>query len=189
MSFAPEDPAAMLGDNPGRKKRRTGGWGIQVMGRTTRPNPAQWLDDNLIKVLDTLGKQPERGFYLDEFDEFGVVKVWAPRVSRAGIGRGGNDRQNRGFASGGPRGERGQGRFRPTAPAPKSRSIDDEIEKLRSGGGLDFVTGEDVSGDRLFEIRFVAYKKDTPKKLIPARWKTKKDDGADDAGAPPSGRR
>ncbi|MCZ6682380.1 MAG: type IV pilus assembly protein PilM [Planctomycetota bacterium] len=189
MNFAPEDPASMLGVNRGRKRRSTGGWAIRVIGRTTRPNPAQWLDDNLIKALDTLGKQPDRGFYFHEFEEFGVVQVRAPRLSRAGPGRGGDDRRNQGFGRAGPRGDRGPGRLRPTAPTPKSRSIDEEIERLRGGDGLDLVTGEDVTGDRLFEIRFVAYKRKTPSKLIPARWKTKKEVGADDAGAPPSGRR
>ncbi|MFQ5423784.1 MAG: type IV pilus assembly protein PilM [Phycisphaerae bacterium] len=193
MGFASRDPASVFdSDGAGdRKRRRTAGWAIEIKGRTTRPHPEDWIGQTLKKALETLGREPRRGFYLDEVK---LVKVMdgpkrrttgrggrRPPPRRSGFGHdrdedrfGGRDRgRSSGFGIG------GSGRNSRSGSGGRTRAVQSEIEKMRVKPGVDPLTGEDTSTDRWFVLQLVAYYRNTTKKLIPDRWK----ENADAAGA------
>ncbi len=78
--------------------------------------------------------------------------------------------------------------IQPIQPGPGSRrSARDrqgDREKIALKDGVDPVTGEDSSTDRMFELQLVAFKADTPKKVVPDRWKTEEEKGKEPGDQP-----
>ena len=245
MSYVEGDPRQVFVQDPSQLGQLSPytGWAIWVTGRTTNPRPEELVGATLVEMLDTLGKQPGRKFYLDAV-KLAMVKD-VPKRASSGFDRGGG----RGFGgrqpAGGRPGGRAGGRREPFGGRPggrdggrpggrdggrpggrdggrpggrpgfqgpsggnsggrlsqplqprtgdrrSERDRQADREKLALKDGVDPVTGEDSSTDRMFELQLVAFKADTPKKVVPDRWKTEEErdkepgDQPAPAGGPP----
>jgi hypothetical protein len=116
MLYHPQDPSVFFlqaGQRAAGPKKA--GWAIQIVGGTSDPKPAKWLDETLIKTLDTLGKAPGKGFYVEKVSlakvmkrpaESTVVEQEKPLTGSGsgaptGGGRGGGRGRGRGTDTGG----------------------------------------------------------------------------------------
>lgn len=193
MIYDPKDPAQMYGsDNKSSSSLRNPGWYLRIVGGTTDPSPAKWLEESLIKSLNEVGKQPGRGFYFDNIKLEKVTDrqktqpiagVTNPQATPTAPGgrsmRGGGARieDSRGTVTGSSRGRV------PGAPSEPSRviggtNINEEAARWRNKFlKADPVTGEMDSGDKRFTILICARKSDTPEKMIPDRYKPKPAEG------------
>ncbi|HKQ48018.1 MAG TPA: type IV pilus assembly protein PilM [Phycisphaerae bacterium] len=204
MLYHPQDPSIFFlqaGQKP--TGPRKAGWAVQITGGTSDPKPAKWLDETLIKTLDTLGKAPGKGFYVEKVSLAKVMKrpaesatVVEPEKPLAGGGgntpgsgggRGGRGR-GRGTDGGGTGGRGGRGggpglpNFGgggPTEPVESAGggSVAEETSKVRDKAkDADPVTGEKMTEDQRFVIEVIIRKGDTPANLIPEEFKPKKPD-------------
>jgi len=199
------NPEKRLGETDEKKKGRTKpGWAIKILGRTTEPNPAQLLDEQLISALDRLGKEPGRGIHVtkatlaqvmtvsekdvDTLLEDSTKKGGAPRGrGRRGRVQAGNDRGS----STSPRGPSRRGGRQPgktTSRVPSGVAgtgtytvRDALLEWNKKYKAHDPLTDEKTSTDQRFMIHLVIREGDTPTDLIPEVYKEKEDEGK---GAP-----
>ncbi|MBN2561249.1 MAG: type IV pilus assembly protein PilM [Phycisphaerae bacterium] len=197
MIYHATDPEGLFdggGDKKGGPQKSKPGWAVQITGETTEPNPAKYLDEKLISVLDTLGREPDRGIY---FSRVTLAKVTPKSVSGAddddSFGGDDIDRRRRGPRGGG-RGRGGRGsdgpRFAGPPGAPPSKpggagdgdsSVLDRLLKLQEElKKQDPLTREETSGDQRFVIQIVVMKGDTPAKLIPKEYKGEKGEKGED---------
>ncbi len=173
------------------------GWAIELTGITPLPNPAGWLQENLIKPMEKLGRKPKRGFYFESVE----LNETKPRAKRStartprGISPSDDDR------GGGSRGQRGGRRVEgPSEGSPGSRGGGGNklpgIELPGAGGapakptgfdtaglsewleqfdGKDPLTLEDLGTDYEFVLHIVVRKKDTPNDMLPEEYKEPKE--------------
>lgn len=150
------------------------GWQIEVRGRTTNPEPAGWIEDQVIPAIEAEGRKPKMGFYIvksrlrtvvpirgaEESDEFDSGRTGG------GLGRGGDGRMG-GF--GAPRGGR-PGGFGPGTPPPTFGGPPqaDSEKRYRLPAGHDPTTGEKYLGnDARFLIDLLVIRSDTPARFLP----------------------
>ncbi|MCA9255344.1 MAG: pilus assembly protein PilM, partial [Phycisphaerales bacterium] len=123
MGYA-EKPEDLLSQDSNRTKP---GWAIRVVGVTPLKQPARWIEGELMKEIERLGRRPDRGFYIDETRLVSVETRKSTDIPKAnnlaenptggssggsrGRGPGGRDPGGRGAsAGGGGRGGRPTGR-------------------------------------------------------------------------------
>lgn len=200
MLYHPQDPTSFFLE-PGKRSTapRKAGWAVQIIGETADPRPAKWLDSTIIKSLETLGRAPGRGFYVEKATLAKVTKrptdvtseSEAPKLvgggesqgtptGRGGRGRGRGDDRSGGTPDwrGGGRGARG-GYSDTSEPTPKAGSVSEEVSNYRKRlSRLDPVTGEPTTDDQRFVIQVIVRKGDTPPNLIPDEYKPKKPEAA-----------
>lgn len=189
MTYAPD----ALRLFPSEKKSSSGkaGWGVRLLGITTDPQPAQWIENTLMPTLLKLGREPGRGFYVESVSLERVVKraelsrlrgqaFAAPQTSIAG--RGGAER---GVPAAEPAREPGRdpsGRGAEAARVPMATGgggIAAELARARAKfEDRDPLTGEDTMSDQAFMLNVVIYKGDTPANMIPDAYKPKKPEPA-----------
>lgn len=138
--YHPQDPAVFFLE-AGQKSTgpHKAGWAVQIIGSTSDPKPAKWLDETLIKTLDKLGKAPGKGFYVEKVTLAKVMKrpsessssVEPDRPLTGGDGQG----PNGGGRTGGGRGRGRGGTGSPQGGAPDGRGGGRSGPHLDSGGG------------------------------------------------------
>lgn len=110
-----ETPEALLKQE---SKRSKPGWAIRLVAVTPLEQPAQWIEQNLMKELERLGRRPDRGFYVDEVRLLGNMPSRPSTDPQSGgtlsdaPGVTGGSDSGRGRSVGGGRG-RGAGRVPP----------------------------------------------------------------------------
>lgn len=200
------------GDDPGQmfpkteKVARGGpGWAIQVTGVTTEPSEqaaARWLQDNLVTVLDRVGKMPDRGIWIEKVTigkitprgegkandplGTGLVDTGAPQ-QQSSSGRGGpsvfgRHGQRPGAAnpardSAGVRGHGGGNLLNPRTNGPEAEagSVKYKLNKIKESleDADPLLPEEKATSDMRFILEIVVRKGDTPKDKIPDVYKPK----------------
>jgi type IV pilus assembly protein PilM len=202
--YHPSDPLSLFGSisEPGAAKA---GWAVQIIGGTTDPRPAKWIEEQLIAHLDRLGKQPQRGIFVGFAKLVRVTTKTAPKAQPTDLGPGGSrsdgGRSGRGTApptrggggsplsfGGGGRGGGGSmlsfGGGGGAGAAGASSDVDEQIRRLKEELiKQDPLTGEPDKDDQRFILHLVVHKGNTPANLIPEEFKPKKEEAAN----PPDG--
>ncbi|MCB9851730.1 MAG: type IV pilus assembly protein PilM [Phycisphaerales bacterium] len=123
MGFS-DTPETLLGGETNRTKP---GWAIRISGVTPLDKPARWIEDDLMKNIERLGRRPDRGFYVDDVRLIGKMPsrtttdvasggALSESVSGAGASGRGGMRGGSGVSVGsGGGGGPGFGRGRPAA--------------------------------------------------------------------------
>jgi type IV pilus assembly protein PilM len=153
MRYHTTDVASLLkstaGGNPNPDEPKSGrggpGWVVEVVGETTqRESTPTWLEATLFEALKKVGREPGRGYYVEDVilrkvgeKGAGVVDAAMSELGASPGDRGGGGR-GAPSAPGGPTNPRGRGR--PTAdsgagPVPVGRGPGREA--TRGGGGGD----------------------------------------------------
>ncbi|HVP10746.1 MAG TPA: type IV pilus assembly protein PilM [Phycisphaerae bacterium] len=190
-------PGGSKGGEPDEKGRGGAGWLITLVGETNRQEETPtWLEDNLIKKLDKLGKEPNRGFY---FEMIKLAKV-LPKGSGGGdlgppdVSPRGGDRAPSRSQGGQPQaGPRVRGRAGPSEPrgqVPTPRGATENPRAASPAGAEAPASGdpmeqwkaqardndpvfptEKTDKDQQFQILIVARNTNTPKNLIPEEFR------------------
>jgi len=192
MGYA-ETPETLLGDV---SKRSRPGWAVKMIGVTPLEQPAQWIEEKLVKEMLRIGLRPDRGFYIDSIKLEKVEKRKSNRSvsksdlkdggqvggSRSGGRRGGGRRAGGGGRPGGrrdgPRLAGPGGGGRPPGGSHRAGG-DDQVRKMLGTlrkGDVDFLTGESIKTDSVFTLKIIVRNSNTPAKLIPAEFKEKSAD-------------
>ncbi len=205
MSFS-ATPESMLGLDADRAKP---GWAIILRGVTPLERPARWIEDNLVKEIERLGRRPDQGFHVHEVRIEKLEKRADTKVKSSG-GLSDDSGGGGGSTSGGRRGRRdgrdpgrsGGGRpagGRPAGGRPPggglagpgggdSGSGDEEGGRQKQlqeelsrlkKSDVDHLTDESVTTDSVFTLKIIIRKTDTPKDLIPEAFKATTDKDAD----------
>ncbi|RIK66314.1 MAG: hypothetical protein DCC65_10095 [Planctomycetota bacterium] len=198
MIYHPVDPAAVF-EMPAKGGKGREGWAIRIYGGTTMAQPAKWIEENLIKSLERIGRVPGFGIHVDNVTLAQVMERKKPiQTPDLTAPKGGDDRENRGGrgggrpaggggggAGGGGRGGGGRGGRGggvpgmpgfggPSDSGDTGGSISDEIQRLREKyKTVDPLTEEPMESDQRFELHIVIRRSDTPPALVPEEYKEK----------------
>jgi type IV pilus assembly protein PilM len=181
------------------------GWAIELTGVVTDPRPAKWIEETLIPALEKLGREPNRGFYVDAVklakvgkkttsggDSGSLEEAPPPRGGAGprggGLGRGAPGGGAGGLGGAGARGGGGMmgagGAGGAGAGGPTDAdNVELKIQKLKERyNQMDPVTSEAVTEDHRFVLEIIIAKGNTPANKIPDMFKPKKPD--EKKGAP-----
>lgn len=210
MLYDSKDPARLFQQTTPDKPQTKAGWGLRITGTITGSGAATWLEETVKPMLTKLGREPNRGIYIDQIEMGKVAKKTDAGSSTVGSappepspgsesagGRGGRGRI--GTGSGEPtgseepgasgRGSRGGGTEQPTAPTGTPSPTGDEITQIRNSiGKKDFLTGENTTDDQRFILFVIVRKGDTPANMIPDEFKPKKPEPAKPGAAAAAGK-
>lgn len=208
MRYDPTNPSNLIqrsADSGLDSKPTKGGpgWVLNLVGETTVPEveAPKWLDDRIVKELERLGREPDRGFYIEKVylakvDEASGGEMVIPEAggegrSESGRGRSSAAAQNPAARRGGrvsaepsvqPRGGRGRvtrdtSRDAPVGPRSSPTDLSPEAKSLeddirkRAAENDPLLTDETTARDRRFLLQVIVRKESTPKNLIPDEFK------------------
>jgi type IV pilus assembly protein PilM len=185
MVYDPKDPERFFSSDEKSSPLRSPGWYVRIVGCTTDPKPAQWIQSSLIAALDQVGKEPKRGYYFDKItlvkasprsgskpvQNVAVENAGASVASRSGRGQVPTGREESLL---GPMSGRGAGASVGGGSVGYGRSVADELLRWKNKfRKVDPLTNEEIDKDQRFILQFVVRKADTPDKIIPERFKPK----------------